>query len=96
MWKKRLSLIFVILIFLFIIIFMIPRDKVYYVEEVKSPVEIKLSDNKVFKLNGLESFDDKYTEHNRALSQKLGISEEEAFVLGNLAKYWASGLIKNR
>ena len=75
---------------------MIPRDKVYYVEEVKSPVEIKLSDNKVFKLNGLETFDDKYTEHNKALSQKLDISEEEAFVLGNLAKYWASGLIKNR
>jgi len=96
MWKKSLSIVFVILIFIFIIVFQIPHDKVYRVVELKSPLEIKLSGNKDFKLNDLDSFDTRFSEKNKELSKSLNISEEEAFVLGNLAKYWASSLIRNR
>lgn len=96
MLKKSLSIGFVILVFIFIMIFSFPRDKKYFVEEIKSPIEIKLSNNRIFKITDLETFDDKFSMHNKVLAFQNGITEEEAFILGNLAKYWASNLIKGR
>lgn len=96
MLKKSLSIGFVIFVSLFIIIFSITREKVYFVEEILSPTEIKLSGNKIFKINDLETFDHKFTEHNRILANKNDITEEEAFIIGNLAKYWAYNLIGNQ
>ena len=96
MLKKSLSIGFVILVFIFIMIFSFPRDKKYFVEEIKSPIEIKLSNNRIFKITDLETFDDKFSMHNKVLAFQNVITEEEAFILGNLAKYWASNLIKGR
>ena len=96
MWKKSLSIVFVIFIFIYIVVFLIPHDKVYRVVEIKSPLEIRLSNNRDFYLKDLESFDANFSNKNKELAKILNISEEEAFVMGNLAKYWADNLIKNR
>lgn len=95
MLKKILSIAFVILMFAISAVFFIPHDKTYSVLDVKSPTEIVL-DSGIFKLEDLDSFDSAFTEHNRRLAKKLDISEEEAFVLGNLSKYQTSNLLKGR
>ena len=95
MLKKNLNIILVTLLFFVLIIFFIPRDKFYVVENVLSPTSFQL-DKLDFVIDDLESFDDKFTLHNAELAKKLNISETEAFILGNLSKYWASNLMKGR
>lgn len=65
------------------------------VKEVISPLEFKLSNND-FKLSGYETFDGDYTQKNSILASKLGITENEAFIMGNLGKYWAKNILFNR
>ena len=81
MLKKSLSVGLVILIFIFIIIFSIPHDKTYVVEEIISPTKIKLSNNIIFEIKNLENFDDKFSENNKILASKNGITEEEAAII---------------
>lgn len=95
MLKKYLDIILVVLLFFVLIIFFIPRDKFYIVENVLSPTNFQL-DKLNFIIDDLESFDDKFTLHNAELAKKLNITETEAFILGNLSKYWASNLMKGR
>ncbi len=95
MLKKILSITFVSFIFTFTIIFFIPKDKTYKVIEIASPTKIIL-ENKTFRYHNFESFDDKFSEKNSRIASSLNISKEEAFILGNLSKYWASNLIKGR
>ncbi len=64
--------------------------------KVVSPVEFILEDGNTIKLNGVETFDSNYTEHNRKLSSILNITEDEAFILGNLGKYWAKNILDGR
>lgn len=64
--------------------------------KVVSPVEFILEDGNTIKLNGVETFDSDYTEHNRKLSSVLNITEDEAFILGNLGKYWAKNILDGR
>lgn len=64
--------------------------------KVVSPVEFILEDGNTIKLNGVETFDSDYTEHNRKLSSILNITEDEAFILGNLGKYWAKNILDGR
>lgn len=65
------------------------------IEDVFSPIEFKLN-NKDFKISGYETFDGDYTKNNSILASNLGITEDEAFILGNLAKYWAKNILFNR
>lgn len=76
-------------------VFLVPHNKFYKVVDIKSPLEIVLSKGN-FTINDLETFDSRFTTHNKKLAETLGISETEAFVLGNLGKYWASNLLKGR
>ena len=55
-----------------------------------------MQDGKVFKFNDLESFDPNFTEKNKRLAENLGLSEEEAFVIGHLGKYWSETLLGRR
>lgn len=64
--------------------------------KVVSPVEFILEDGNTIKLNEVETFDSDYTEHNRKLSSILKITEDEAFILGNLGKYWAKNILDGR
>ncbi len=95
MLKKTLSIVFIIILCLLCVIFLAPHDKTYKVLEVKSPIHLVL-DNGDFKLNNFDTFDFNYTEHNKILANKLGISEKETFVLGNLGKDYFDNLLKGR
>lgn len=95
MLKKILSIIFVITLFILTVLFFVPKDKTYKVTDVINPAQIVLDDG-TFSFNELDCFDSAFTEHNKKLAQKLNISEEEAFILGNISKYWAQNLLKGR
>ncbi len=95
MLKKKISITFIILIFILNTIFIIPHDKIYHVNDVISPNEFVLNNN-IHRLKGVETFDTTFSDKNKTLANTLNISENEAFVLGNLAKYWASDLMKGR
>jgi len=95
MLKKKISIAFIIILFLFTSIFIAPHDKFYRVDEVLSPNEF-IIEGKYHKLDGIETFDSTFSQKNKILAEKIGISEEEAFLLGNLAKQWAINLVKGR
>lgn len=95
MLKKKISIGFITIIFLIITIFFAPSGKTYKVLEVKTPTLLKL-ENGDFEIKSLDCFKPEFCEYNTSLAKKMGISEEEAFAIGNLAKYWAEDLIKNR
>ena len=79
MLKKNLSIIFVIVLFLFTVIYIMPHDNIQEVVEVNSPINLKLEKTD-FLFEGLDTFDSKFSEHNKILATKLGISEEEAYL----------------
>lgn len=95
MLKKKLSIIFIVFTFLLSAIFLVPHEKVYIVTDVFSPLSFKLNNNN-FEINDLETFDSYYSTKNQKLAKELGISEIDAFIMGNLGKYWASSLMKGR
>ena len=92
---KRISIVFIILMLLLTLIFCIPQNKNYKVIDDRTPSEIFL-DKKQIVFNDFECFDTAFTNKNKYYAEKFDISEEEAFVLGNLGKYWAEKNIKNR
>lgn len=95
MLKKSLSIAFVILMFVISSIYFVPHDKIYKITQVNSPVSFEFGD-KNFYINDLDTFDSSFTSKNRNIANKTGISEQEAFILGNLSKCWASNLMKGR
>ena len=95
MLKKKLSITFIIIMFIVSFVLFVPHEKTYKVEDVISPIDIVL-ENGNFKINDFDCFDSFYSDKNKKLSKELGISEDEGFVLGNLGKYWAENLLKNR
>jgi len=81
-----------------IIIYSLFRENynIKLISDVKSPIEFTISDNENFIIKDFETFDSDYTKHNKDLSKTLNISEDEAFILGNFAKYWAKNILENR
>ena len=73
-----------------------PKEKEYYVREVISPTEFILDNGEIFKVKGLESLDPYFSSRNKELASKLNLSEEDAFVTGNLGKYWARNILEGR
>ena len=67
-----------------------------YVSEVTSPIEIKLKNDTLYKVSDFDSFDSYYSVKNKNLALRLNLTEDEAFILGNLAKYWAENILNNR
>lgn len=68
----------------------------YEVLKVISPVEIELSESEVFKFDDLDSYDSTFSEKNKILALNLNLTEKEAFIIGNLAKYWSSNILSGR
>lgn len=93
--KKYLVIGFIIAAFVCSLVFFIPHDRIYRVKEVISPVNIVL-DKTGLKLKNTDCFDSVYSEKNAVLAKNLGMTEEEAFIFGNLGKYWAENLLKGR
>lgn len=96
MRTKIIGITILILLFINFLIFLNPSIEETYVNEVTSPVEIQLKGNVVYRLNDFDCFDSYYSSKNTNLASKLNLSEDEAFILGNLAKYWAKNLLDNR
>ena len=92
---KKISVCIIILAFLLCVLFCVKRDKNLIVTRVVSPVEFVL-ETKDFKFADLETFDRTYSEKNKNLAKNLGITETEAFILGNLAYNWAYNLMKGQ
>lgn len=95
MWKKSLSISFILVMFLACVIFVVPHDKIFKVVSVDSPTKINLDDG-MFEIKDLDSFDSSFTPHNKELAEHLNITEADAFVLGNLGKYKFENLLKGR
>ena len=66
------------------------------IKKVISPVEFVFNDDNIFIITDLETLDADYTEKNNIIANKLGITEDEAFIAGHLAKYWAKKLVEGR
>lgn len=96
--KKLLCIIFLLLLLFTFIIFHFKKSykKEYSILSVKSPIEFILTNNKEWKLENHQTFDSEYSVNNKILSQKLGITEDEAFIIGNFGKYWAKNIIEGR
>ena len=77
-------------------IFLNPSVEETYVSEVTSPIEIKLKNDTLYKVSDFDSFDSYYSVKNKNLALRLNLTEDEAFILGNLAKYWAENILNNR
>lgn len=93
---KKISVIILILAFFGLMLLLLPRNKECCVKEVISPVEFVFKSGEHFKLEGFEYFDNKFSERNKILAEKFNMSEEEAFIFGNLSKYWAKNLLTGR
>lgn len=95
MWKK-ISASGILLLLLFFGIFILPKDEECYVKEVISPLEIILENGEKFEIKEFETFDSNFTERNKTLAKNFKITEDEAFILGNLANYWAKNILEGR
>lgn len=95
MLKKKISIALIVLLFLLCFVYIIPHDKIYQIKDVISANEFVLN-NENYKLNDIETFDTFFSEKNKKLAEKFDLTENEAFLLGNLAKYWVSDLMKGR
>lgn len=93
--KKKFAILFISSIFILTSLLIARNDKVSKVAEVISPTSLRLS-NGNFVIKDLETFDQRFTDKNKRIAAQLNIKEDEAFILGNLAKYWATGLMENR
>ena len=94
--NKTKTLTATLVILLLIAFSLLPKDKEFCVKNVITPTEIQLNDNEILKFNDIQTFDAGYSQKNKELATKLGITEDEAFIIGNLAKYWSQNLLNGR
>ncbi len=93
---KKISVLILIILFVVFILIFCPKNKYFYVAEIVSPVEIILNNGEKILLDDVETFDASFSEKNKRFATKLNITEEDAFILGNLAKYWTNNLMLGR
>lgn len=94
MRRKVWCIVLILILFIFFLIFLCPRDKDVYVKEVITPCEIALDNDEIFKIKNYETFSPVFSKRNRELAEKFKLSEEEAFVIGNFGKYWARNILE--
>ena len=94
--NKTKTLTATLVILLLIAFSLLPKDKEFCVKNVISPTEIQLNNNEILKFDDIQTFDASYSPKNKELATKLGITEDEAFIIGNLAKYWSQNLLSGR
>lgn len=94
--NKTKTLTATLVILLLIAFSRLPKEKEFCVKNVISPTEIQLNNDKILKFDNIQTFDASYSQKNKELATKLGITEDEAFIIGNLAKYWSQNLLNGR
>ena len=86
----------IILIFLLLFFSFKPKDKELQVMNVASPTQIELNNGEKVVISDIQTFDAYYSERNSLLAKSLNITNDEAFIIGNLAKYWAQNILSGR
>ena len=71
------------------------QGQLYRVEKINSPIHFIIN-NKDFYLKDFDTFDSYFSDKNKNLAKKHNINEIEAFIIGNLANYWAKNLLEGR
>ena len=94
--NKTKTLTATLVILLLIAFSRLPKEKEFCVKNVISPTEIQLNNDEILKFDDIQTFDASYSPKNKELATKLGITEDEAFIIGNLAKYWSQNLLSSR
>ena len=94
--NKTKTLTATLVILLLIAFSLLPKEKEFCVKNVISPTEIQLNNDKILEFDNIQTFDASYSSKNKELAAKFGISEDEAFIIGNLAKYWSQNLLNGR
>lgn len=92
--NKFITIIFLILLLIGFSFF--PKEKELCVNKVVTPTKIQFYDGKIFEIKDIQTFDACFSNRNKELAESFGITEEEAFIVGNLAKYWAQNLLNGR
>ena len=94
-FKKPVTVSFIVAICV-LTFFLMPKSKNITVKDVISPTEILLDNNTTHKVDDAEAFDPYYSDKNKTYAQKMGITEDEAFILGNQSLYWAKNILSKR
>ena len=94
--NKTKTLTATLVILLLIAFSLLPKEKEFCVKNVISPTEIQLNNNEILKFDDIQTFDASYSPKNKELATKRGITEDEAFIIGNLVKYWSQNLLSGR
>lgn len=93
---KILCIAILIILFSLFLMYLYPNKKNCYVKKVISPCEIVLDSGEIFKFKDYETFDANFSAKNAKLAELNGLSEEEAFVIGNFAHDWAANILTGR
>ena len=88
--------ILILLLFILFLIFLNPKKEIYYVKEANSPTKITFTNNKIFEIKDIITFDSNFSENNKILATKLNLTEKETFILGNQAKYWSKNILEGQ
>ena len=96
--KTNLSIILLLIMFFifFVLNIIFNNENTKTISKIVSPIEFIMDDKENIKLNDIDIFDSDYTIHNKELAEIIGISEDEAFIIGNLGKYWAKNILEGR
>ncbi|MBE7704110.1 MAG: DUF1669 domain-containing protein [Cyanobacteria bacterium SIG28] len=95
MLKRNLSIAFIIILFILSSVFFSKKDNFDIVKEVRTPNHIIFRNSEI-KFTDYDCFDTTFTKHNYDLAKKLNITETDAFLLGNIGKYWTESFMKGR
>ena len=93
---NKISVILLIILFAIYSVIVLFTNKSLFVKEVILANKVRLSNGQIYTIPDTESFEPHFNKNNKDLALKLGISESEAFVIGNLGLYWASDILDNR
>lgn len=95
--SRRISIIILILLAIcYCTYFLLTQKESSYVTKVISSTEFVLDSDKNFSIQNVDCFDAYFSEKNKILAKKFNISENEAFIIGNLGKYWTKNILENR
>ena len=95
---KIICVMLVALMFFGFVIYLVQSsiNREQYLSKVISPIEFILEDGGGLKFGAYTVFNSGYSDENAKLAKKFGISEDEAFIIGNFGQYWAKNLLEGR
>lgn len=96
MIKKTICILILIILFAVQALFCGTQKRESVIKSVISPSEFTLESGENIKISGFDFFNPDFGSKNKTYAEKFGITESEAFILGNLAKYYSENLLLNR